>query len=89
MAARSGCVAAVVLVVVCWLVLYDAAEGQQQLGPCLIACGEKVMMCATACGLKGGKTPCYEGCGNGDIGCVNSCLKNKPPAEDKFDCQFD
>lgn len=73
----------VVLVVVALVVVY-AVEGQEQepLGQCLVTCGEKVLTCAANCGVKGGKTSCYQRCGSGDIGCVEYCLgiKTPPPA---------
>ncbi|CAA0833521.1 Unknown protein [Striga hermonthica] len=62
----------VLVLVLVWGVM--VSEGQTQVGECLIKCEEKAMMCAAECGVKGGQTSCYEGCGTGDIDCITSCL---------------
>ncbi|KAL2510931.1 Uncharacterized protein Adt_16531 [Abeliophyllum distichum] len=60
-------------------------EGQQ-VGQCLIGCGQKVVSCSIDCGIKGGAAvPCYQECGNENIGCVTSCLGTRSMPNDKCD----
>lgn len=53
------------------------AEDGNDMGKCLLECSEKVVMCAAKCSVSGGKTTCFEDCGNVDVKCVNTCIANK------------
>lgn len=59
-------------VLICSVLMH--VEGQQ-IGQCLVSCGQKVVSCSVDCGTRGGAAvPCYQQCGNESIGCVTSCF---------------
>ncbi|GAA0170529.1 hypothetical protein LIER_24765 [Lithospermum erythrorhizon] len=61
------------LVVTSYIITTHNVANGQQVGVCLISCGQKVVTCDEECIAKP-SLQCYEACGTADIECVNGCL---------------
>ncbi|KAL3634282.1 hypothetical protein CASFOL_021336 [Castilleja foliolosa] len=70
----------------CALEVVHRAEGQAQVGQCLVGCGQKLVSCALSCGTRSGgirALTCYQSCGTGNTGCVTSCFGTRVRAPPK------
>ena len=77
-----------VMVLVCMVVVLQPAEGQSQVGQCLIGCGGSTMSCGVDCGAgRGGigSLACYQGCATQDITCLISCFGRQILPKSKCD----
>ncbi|GFP97606.1 hypothetical protein PHJA_001904700 [Phtheirospermum japonicum] len=66
------------IVLACALEAAHRADGQSQVGQCLVGCGQKLVSCAIGCGTGGGgigALTCFQSCGTGNTGCVTSCFR--------------
>ncbi|KAL8480095.1 hypothetical protein ACS0TY_026866 [Phlomoides rotata] len=67
----------VLAVLACTMEMAARAGAQSDMGPCLIGCGQQVIMCAGQCRSSGsgiGSLTCYRACGVRNVGCITSCI---------------
>ncbi|KAL9143243.1 hypothetical protein ABFS82_14G223600 [Erythranthe guttata] len=66
------------LVLACAMEAAQRAEGQSQIGQCLIECGQKTGSCVVDCGISVSLS-CYQACATSNTECITSCFGTPKP----------